>query len=76
MKSIVYFEKKFVLFHSDSASFKIIIFSFAWKSRHLEWNSPLISLSLHLRGRVVTKGRNIKNFVKIKPPFDVHRQYF
>ena len=23
----------------------------------------------------MTKGRNIKNFVKSKPPFDVHRQY-
>ena len=24
----------------------------------------------------MTKGRSIKNFVKSKPPFDVHRQYF
>ena len=36
----------------------------------------IISLSLHSRGRVVTTGRNIKNFVKSQPPFDVHRQYF
>ena len=36
---------------------------------------PLISLSLHLRGWVVTKGRNIKNFVKSQPLFDVHQQY-
>ena len=39
------------------------------------WNSPLITLSLHLRGRVVTKGREIIIFVKSQPPFDVHRQY-
>ena len=26
-------------------------------------------------GRVVTKGRNIINFVKSKPLFDIHRQY-
>ena len=46
-----------------------------WHYRHLEWNSPLISLSLHLRGRVVTKGRNIKNFLNSQPLFDVHQQY-
>ena len=39
------------------------------------WTSPLISLSLHLRGRVVTKGREIIIFAKSQPPFDVHRQY-
>ena len=37
---------------------------------------PLISLSLYLSGRVVTKGRNIKKFVKSQQPlFDVHWQY-
>ena len=78
IKGIVYFENKFVLSlqtsYADYASFKITIFSFAWKSKHLEWNSPLISLSLHLRGRVVTKGRNIKDFVKSRPLFDVQWQ--
>ena len=54
IKSIVYFERKFVLSlqmsYSDNAGFKIIIFSFAWKSGHLEWKSLwIISLSLHLR---------------------------
>ena len=39
------------------------------------WNSPLIALSLHLRGWVVTKGREIIIFVKSQPPFDLHRQY-
>ena len=39
------------------------------------WNSTLITLSLHSRGRVVTKGRQIIIFVKSQPPFDVHRQY-
>ena len=39
------------------------------------WNSPLITLSLHLRGRVVTKGRKIIIFEKSQPPFDVQRQY-
>ena len=52
-KNIVYFEKKFILplqtSYSDNASFKIIIFSFARKSGHLEWNSPFVSLTLHLR---------------------------
>ena len=58
--------------YSDNATFKIIIFSFARKSGHLELNSPLISVSsLHLRGRVVTKRRNIKNFVKSQALFDV-----
>ena len=32
-------------------------------------------MSLHLRGRVVTKGREIIIFAKSQPPFDVHRQY-
>ena len=47
-------------------------------SRHFDffvWNSPLITLSLHLRDRVVTKGREIIMFVKSQLPFDVHRQY-
>ena len=35
------------------------------KSRHLEWNRPLVSLSLHLRGPAVTKGRNINSFVRV-----------
>ena len=39
------------------------------------WASSLITLSLHLRGRVVTKGREIIIFAKSQPPFDVHRQY-
>ena len=39
------------------------------------WNSPLITLSLHLRGRVVTKGREIIIFVKSQSTFNVHRQY-
>ena len=39
------------------------------------WTSPLITRSLHLRGRVVTKGRQIIIFAKSQPPFDVHRQY-
>ena len=30
---------------------------------------------LDLRGRVVTKGKNIKNFLKGQSLFDVHRQY-
>ena len=38
-------------------------------------NSPIISLSLHFRGRIVTKRRKIKNFVKTQPLFDVHQQY-
>ena len=37
--------------------------------------NPLISQSLHLRGRVVPKGRNIKNFLKGQQFFEVHRQY-
>ena len=32
-------------------------------------------LLLDLRGRVVAKGRNIKNFVKSQLLFDVHWQY-
>ena len=36
---------------------------------------PIISLSLHLKGRVVTNGKNIIKFVKSQPLFDVHRQY-
>ena len=46
--------------------------------RHFEvfvWTSPLITLSLDLKGRVVTKGREIIIFAKSQPPFDVHRQY-
>ena len=39
------------------------------------WNSPLITLSLHLRGRIVTKEKEIIIFAKSQPPFDVHRQY-
>ena len=39
------------------------------------WNSPLITLSLHLRGRVVTKGRQVIIFAKSQAPFDEHRQY-
>ena len=45
--------------YSDNANF-----SFAGKSRHLEWNSPLINLPLQLRSQSVTKEGNIKNFVK------------
>ena len=41
----------------------------------LKWNSPLISLSLHLMDGVITNGRNIRNFVKSQPLFDVYRQY-
>ena len=40
------------------------------------WNSPLITMSLHLRGQVATKGKEIIIFAKIQLPFDVHRQYF
>ena len=40
----------------------------------LEWNSPLISVSLHLGGRVV-KEETLKNFVKSQPFFGVHWQY-
>ena len=36
---------------------------------------PITSLSLHLRGQVVTKGKSIINLVKSQPLFDVHRQY-
>ena len=46
--------------------------------RHFEvfvWISPLINLSLDLKGRVVTKGREIIIFAKSQLPFDVHRQY-
>ena len=32
-------------------------------------------MSLNLRGRVVTKGREIIIFAKSQSPFDVHRQY-
>ena len=32
-------------------------------------------MSLHLRGRVETKGKGIIIFAKSQPPFDVHRQY-
>ena len=39
------------------------------------WTSPLITMSLHLRGRVETKGKGIIIFAKSQPPFDVHRQY-
>ena len=41
----------------------------------MEWNSPLISLSLRLRGMVIAKERNINNFLKSQPLFDVHRRY-
>ena len=41
----------------------------------LVWNSPFITLPLHLRGWVVTKGKEIIIFVKNQSPFDVHRQY-
>ena len=41
----------------------------------LVWNSPLITLSLRLRGQVATKGREIIILAKSQPPFDVHRQY-
>ena len=37
--------------------------------------NPLVALSLHLRGRVVTKGTEIIIFAKSQLPFDVHRQY-
>ena len=46
--------------------------------RHFEtfaWTSPLINLSLDLKGRVVTKGRKNIIFAKSQPPFGVHRQY-
>ena len=46
--------------------------------RHFDlfvWNSPLITLSLDLRGRVVIKGREIIILAKSQPTFDVHRQY-
>ena len=54
-----------------------ILFSYLHEclSRHFVSNSPLISLSLHLRGRVVTKGRDITNFVKSQPFFDINWQY-
>ena len=52
IKSMVYFEKKS---YSDNANFKIVLFSFAGKSSHLEWNSPLISLSLERSGCDKTK---------------------
>ena len=48
------------------------------KVTHFEifvWTSPLITLSGDLKGRVVTKGREIVIFAKSQPPFDVHRQY-
>ena len=32
-------------------------------------------MSLHLRGRVETKGKGVIIFAKSQPPFDVHRQY-
>ena len=35
------------------------------------WNS----LSLHLRGQVLTKGREIIFLINSQPPFDIHRQY-
>ena len=62
----------------DNASYKIMIFSLTLTPGHFDlfvWNSPLITLSLHLRGRVVTKGREIIIFTKSQPIFDVHRQY-
>ena len=38
---------------------------------------PISQSVITLKGScgVVTKGRNIKNFVKSQPLFDVHRQY-
>ena len=62
----------------DNAGYKIIIFSLPSTPRHFDlfvWNSPLITLSLHLKGRVVTKGREIIIFAKSQLIFDVHGQY-
>ena len=62
----------------NNASYKIIIFSLHERLNILNfflWTCPLITLSLHLRSRVMTKGREIIIFAKSKPPFDVHRQY-
>ena len=36
---------------------------------------PINQSVIHLRSRVVTKGRNIKNFVKSQPLFDVHGKF-
>ena len=36
---------------------------------------PINQSVITLEGRVVTKGRNIENFVKSQLLFDVHRQY-
>ena len=76
IEKIVYFDKQFAMslwtYYPDNASYKIIIFSLAWTSGRFDWNNPLITLSLHLRGRVVTKGREIVIFVNSQPPFDVH----
>ena len=62
----------------NNASYIIIIFSRSSTSRHFDlfvWNSLQITLSLHLRGQVVTKGREIIIFAKNQPLFDGHRQY-
>ena len=62
----------------DNASYKIIIFSLHERLDILNffvWTGLLITLSLHLRGRVVTKGREIIILAKSQPPFDVHRRY-
>ena len=61
-----------------NASDKIIIFSLAWTSRHCDLFvliSPLITLSLHLGSRVVTRRREKIIFAKSQPPCDIHRQY-
>ena len=61
-----------------NASDKIIIFSLAWTSRHCDLFvliSPLITLSLHLGSRVVTRRREIIIFAKSQLPCDIHRQY-
>ena len=54
---------------------KELIFGFQILDLKDHFSASLISMSLHLRGQAVTKGRNIKNFVKSQPLFDVHRQY-
>ena len=63
MERIVYFDKKFamslLMYCPENASYKIIMFSIHERldSDLFVRNSPLITLSLYLRGRLVTKGR-------------------
>ena len=46
-------------------------------SRYFIWHSPSINHSVItlVGGRVVTEGRDIINFVKSQPLFDIHQQY-